>query len=103
MVEGMSNLTSTNDFFLGALDLLKPRALILKLPFRTDIEAQPTSEYLHKLVISPGLNIIIGAIADHPLDRISVIIEEKDDRLETVTDHRREVLARYLEGTIPHK
>jgi hypothetical protein len=76
---------------------------IFQFPFRADIKAQPSSEYVDEPVIVPGLDIVIGAITDHPFDRIPVIIDEKDDRLEMVPDHRREVLARHLERTIPHK
>ena len=51
----------------------------------------------------PGLDIVVFPISDHPLDRIPVIIDEKDDRLEMVPDHRREVLAGNLKRTIAHK
>src|SRR4249920_123417 len=37
---------------------------IFELPFRTDLKAQPTSEYVDELVILPGLNIVVGAITD---------------------------------------
>ena len=76
---------------------------IFKLLFRTDLKAEPSSEYVDELVIVPGLDIVLGAITDHTFDRISVIIDEKDDRLEMVPDHRREVLTSNLKRPIPHK
>ena len=68
-----------------------------------DINAHPSSEYIHKLTIVPGLEIVVGSINNYTFDRISIIIDEKDDRLEIIPDHRREILASNLKRTISHK
>lgn len=46
---------------------------IFMLPFGADIKAHSSSEYLHEPVITPWLDIIVRAVADHPLYRIAVI------------------------------
>ena len=76
---------------------------IFKFPFRMYIKTQSSSEYVHELVILPGLNIVVRTIRDHSFDCIPVIVDEENDRFEMVPDHRREILAGNLKRAIPHE
>ena len=51
-----------------------------KLAFGVNVERQTAAEHLDQPVILPGLNIVVGTIADHTLNRVAVVVQQEDDR-----------------------
>src|SRR5215469_9305889 len=55
--------------------------------------------------VSPLIDIIIvgGWAEDETFDRVTVVVNEEDDRLQSPTQDRGQFLRRHLKGAVPNK
>mmetsp|Transcript_10882 Transcript_10882/g.19059 ORF Transcript_10882/g.19059 Transcript_10882/m.19059 type:complete len:255 (-) Transcript_10882:1225-1989(-) len=51
-------------------------------------------------LVVPVLDVVVRAVVDLDLDGVAAVVQQEDDRVLPVPDHRRHLLRRHLEGAV---